>query len=109
MSKPEDFAKSGIDFALFFTNTAFDGFERLALLNLATARSAYELALSNLEALLGVKDVHGFAALHKEISAPSIEKGVEYSRNVIAIAADTKEKIAKEVEAKVAETSAKVI
>jgi hypothetical protein len=33
---------------------------------------------------------------------------MEYSRNVIAIAAETKDKIAKEVETKVAETNAKV-
>jgi phasin family protein len=108
MTKPEDFAKSGFDFALFFANTAFDGFERLALLNLAAARSAFDLSLSNLEALLGAKDVHAIAGLHKELTAPTIEKGMEYSRNVIAIATDAKDKIAKQVEVKVAETNAKV-
>ncbi|MCK7491658.1 MAG: hypothetical protein MZW92_08150 [Comamonadaceae bacterium] len=42
-NKPEDFAKSGFNFALFFANTTFDGIERLALLNLAAARSVFEV------------------------------------------------------------------
>jgi len=107
-TKPEDFAKSGFNFALFFANTAFDGIERLTLLNLAAARSVFEVSLSNIESLLGAKDVQSFVSLHKELSAPSIEKGLEYSRNVISIASETKDKIAKEVESHVADTSAKV-
>ncbi|MCB4358331.1 phasin family protein [Quatrionicoccus australiensis] len=107
-TKPQDFAKSGFNFALFFANTAFDGIERLALLNLAAARSMFEVSLSNIESLLGAKDVQSFVSLHKELSTPSIEKGLEYSRNVISIASETKDKIAKEVEVHVADTSAKV-
>jgi len=107
-TKPQDFAKSGFNFALFFANTAFDGIERLALLNLAAARSMFEVSLSNIESLLGAKDVQSFVSLHKELSTPSIEKGLEYSRNVISIASETKDKIAKEVEVHVADTNAKV-
>ena len=93
--KPEEFAKSGFNFALFFANTAFDGIERLAVLNLSASRSVFEAYVSNLNALLGVKDIQSLVELQKGIAAPSIEKGVEYSRNVIAIATDAKEKIAK--------------
>ncbi|UCV26867.1 phasin family protein [Ferribacterium limneticum] len=107
-TKPEDFAKSGVNFALFFANTTFDGIERLALLNLAAARSVFEASLSNITTLLGAKDVQSFVAIQKELASPSIEKGMEYSRNVISIAAETKDKIAKEVETHVAETNAKV-
>ena len=107
-AKPEDFAKSGINFTLFFTNTAFDGIERLALLNLAAARSLFETTMANATALLGAKDVQSFVNLQKELATPSIEKGMEYSRNVIAIAGETKDKLAKEVETKVAETNATV-
>ncbi len=108
MTKPEDFAKSGFNFALFFANTTFEGIERLALLNLAAARSVFEASLSNMTSLLGAKDVQSLVSIQKDISTPSIEKGMEYSRNVIAIAAETKDKIAKEVESHVAETNAKV-
>ena len=107
-TKPEDFAKSGINSALFFANTTFDGIERLALLNLAAARSVFEGAMSNVTALLGAKDVQAFVSIQKELASPSIEKGIEYSRNVIAIASETKDKLAKEVETKVAENTAKV-
>ncbi len=106
--KPQEFTKSGFNSALFFANTAFDGMERLTLLNLAAARSVFDTSMSTLTALLGVKDFQAFVSLQKELASPSIEKGVEYSRNVIAIAAATKDKIAKEVETKVAETNAKV-
>jgi len=107
-NKPEDFAKSGFNFALFFANTTFDGIERLALLNLAAARSVFEVTLSNVTTLLGAKDVQSFVTIQKDLAAPSLEKGMEYSRNVIAIASETKDKIAKEVESHVAETNAKV-
>jgi len=108
MTKPQDFTKSTFNFALFFAKTTFEGVERMALLNLAASRSVFETVMSNMTALLGVKDVQAFVNLQKELASPSIEKGVEYSRNVIAIAAETKDKIAKEVETKVAETNAQV-
>lgn len=108
MIKPEEFAKSGFNFALFFANTAFEGAERLALLNLAAARSIFEASMSNVTAMLGAKDLNSFVNLQKGMSAPSLEKGMEYSRNVIAIATETKEKLAKEVETQVATTNAQV-
>ena len=64
--------------------------------------------MSNFTALLGAKDVNSFVSLQKQLASPSIEKGMEYSRNVIAIASETKDKLAKEVETKVAETNAQV-
>lgn len=106
--KPEEFAKSGFNFALFYANTAFEGFERLALLNLAAARSVFETSIGNITSLLGTKDINAFVNLHKELATPSLEKGMEYSRNVIAIATEAKDKIAKEVEVHVADASAKV-
>jgi phasin family protein len=107
-TKPQDFTKSGFDFALFFANTTFEGMERLALLNLAAVRSVFEASVANMTTLLGAKDVQSFVTIQKAITAPSIEQGLEYSRNVISIAAETKDKLAKEVETKVAETNAKV-
>ena len=108
MTNPQEFLKPGFTFALFAANTAFDGVERLAALNLTASRSIVETAAANFSALLGAKDVESFVSLQKELAKPSIEKSVEYSRNVIAIAGEAKEKIAKEVEVHVAETNAKV-
>lgn len=108
MTNPQDLLKPGFAFALFAANTTFDGVERLAALNLTASRSIVETAAANFSALLGAKDVETFVNLQKELAKPSIEKSVEYSRNVIAIAGEAKEKIAKEVEVHVAETNAKV-
>ena len=108
MTKPEDFAKTGINFALFFANTTFDSIERLFLLNLAASRSVFETSMNNITTLLGAKDVQSFITLQKDLAKPSLEKGMEYSRNVIAIANEAKDKIAKEVETQVADTNAKV-
>ena len=108
ITKPEEFAKSGFNFALFFANTTFDGIERMSLLNLAAARSVFESSVANMTTLMGAKDVQSFVNLQQSIASPSIEKGMEYSRNVIAIASETKDKIAKEVEVQVADNNAKV-
>jgi hypothetical protein len=70
-TKPQDFAMSGINSALFFANTTFDGIERLALLNLAAARSVFEGTMSNITALLGAKDVNSFVSLQKQLASPS--------------------------------------
>ena len=64
--------------------------------------------MTNVNARLGAKDIQSLISLQKQMATPSIEQGMAYSRNVIAIAADTKGKIAKEVEVKVADTNAKV-
>lgn len=108
MTKPEDFAKTGINFALFFANTAFDSIERLFLLNLAASRSVFETTISNVTSLLGATDINSLVALQKDLAKPNLDKGMEYSRNVIAIASEAKEKIAKEVETHVADANAKV-
>jgi phasin family protein len=105
---PLDLFKPAFSFASLVANTTFDGIERLAALNLTASRSVMDVSLANFNALLGAKDVASFVSLQKELAKPSIEKSVEYSRNVIAIAGEAKEKIAKEVEVQVAETNAKV-
>ncbi len=108
IAQSQEFAKSGFNFVQFFANTTLDGIERLSLLNLAAARSVFETSATNLNTLLGAKDVQSFINLQQSISAPSIEKGMEYSRNVFAIAAETKDKITKEVETHAADANAKV-
>ncbi len=104
----QDFAKAGVDSALFFANTAFDSIERLATLNLNATRSLVETSFANASALLGAKDVQSFVALQQSLAAPAIEQGLAYSRNVYAITTETKDKLAKAVESQVAEANAKV-
>lgn len=108
MNKPQDFAKAGLDSVSFFGNTAFDSIERFAALNLGTTRSFIEASFANVSALFGAKDVQSFMSLQKSLAAPTLEQGMDYSRNVYAIATETKEKLAKEVEVQVATAKANV-
>lgn len=107
-TKPQEFAKAGIDSVAFFANTAFDSIERLAALNLNAGRSMLEASFANVSALFGAKDIQSFVNLQKELAAPAIEKGLDYSRSVYAITAETKDKLAKKVEAEVATANANV-
>ena len=108
MNKPQDFAKAGIDSISFFGNTAIDGIERIAALNLSAARSFVEASFANLSSLIGAKDIQSIVSLQKDLAAPTIEQGMAYSRNVYAIASETKDKMAKEVETQVATAKANV-
>lgn len=99
---PQDFAKAGIESSLQLATIIFDGIQALTLLNLNTTRSLFETSTANLTALLGTKDYQSFLSLQQSVTAPAIEKGLDYSRNVYAITSGTKDKISKEVEAKLA-------
>lgn len=106
--KPQDLANAGIGSISLLANATIDGIERLAALNLSAGRSFVEASFANVSALLGVTDVQSFVNLQQKLAAPVLEKGMEYSRNVIAITTETKDKIAKEVETQVAAVNANV-
>ena len=92
----------------FGETVTFDGFERLAALNLSAGRSYFEACFANVNALLGTTDVKSFVDLQQKLATPAIDKGMEYSRNLFAIATETKDKIAKEVESRVVAANANV-
>ena len=106
--KPQDLANAGIGSISLLANATIDGIERLAALNLSAGRSFVEASFANVSALLNVTDVQSFVNLQQKLAAPVLEKGMEYSRNVIAITTETKDKIAKEVETQVAAVNANV-
>jgi phasin family protein len=106
--KPQDLANAGIGSISLLANATIDGIERLAALNLSAGRSFVEASFANVSALLGVTDVQSFVNLQQKLAAPVLEKGMEYSRNVIAITSETKDKIAKEIETQVSAVNANV-
>lgn len=99
---PQDFAKAGFESTIQTAFTMLDGIQALTLLNLNTARSLFETSSANLIALFGAKDYQAFISLQQSAAAPAIEKGLDYSRNVYAITSVTKDRISKEMEAKLA-------
>lgn len=100
--------KANVEALLTLANTAFASAERLAALNLNTARSLLEDGVSNAKALLGAKDLQEAITLQATLAQPSIEKAVAYSRSVYEISAQTQEEMSKLVEAQFAEVNKNV-
>ncbi|QWT47501.1 phasin family protein [Azospira inquinata] len=103
---PEQFAaanKATVDSLLTLANTAFASAERIAALNLHTARSVLEDGVANAKTLLGAKDAQEALAIQASLAQPSVEKAVAYSRSVYEISAQTQEELSKLVETQFAE------
>lgn len=95
--------KAAVDSLLSVANTALASAERIAALNLNTARSALEDGVSNAKALLGAKDVQEAIAIQTTLAQPGVEKAVAYSRSVYEISAQAQEELSKLVETQYAE------
>ena len=97
--------KTNVEAVLTLANTAFAHAERLAALNLNTARSMLEDGAANAKALLAVKDAQELVSLQSSLTQPMIEKAVAYNRNVYEIATQTQEEISKVVEGQMTEAN----
>ena len=105
---PEQFValnKANVETLLTLANTAFASAERLAALNLNTARAVLEDSVASAKALLAVKDVQELVALQTSLAQPLVEKAVAYSRSVYEISTQTQEEFSKLFEAQVAEAN----
>ena len=100
--------KANVETLLTFANTAFASAERLAALNLNTARSFLEDSVANAKALLAVKDVKELIAVQTTQAQPTAEKFVAYSRGVYEIATETQGELSKVVEAQVSDLNKNV-
>ena len=91
--------KATVDSLLSVANTALASAERIANLNLETARAAFEDSAANTKALLGAKDVQEAISIQASLAQPNIDKAVAYGRSVAEISTQTQEELAKLVEA----------
>jgi phasin family protein len=99
---PEQFAaanKAAVDSLLSVANTALASAERIASLNLETARSVLEDSVSGAKALMGAKDPQEALSIQASLAQPSVEKAVAYSKSVYEISTETQEQLTKMVEA----------
>jgi len=99
---PEQFAaanKATVDSLLSVANTALASAERIAALNLNTARSILEDSVSGAKAVLGAKDAKEALTVQASLAQPAVEKAVAYSRSVYEISSQTQQELAKMVEA----------
>lgn len=100
-TSPEQFAaanKATVDSLLSVANAALASAERIAALNLNTARSILEDSVSGAKALLAAKDPQEALSIQAALVQPNVEKAVAYSRSVYEITAQTQEELAKTIE-----------
>jgi phasin family protein len=103
---PEQFAaanKASVEAMLGLANTALASAEKIAALNLSTARSLLEDGVANTKALLGAKDVQEAVALSAAQAQPAAEKAVGYGRSLYEISAQSKDEVAKLLESQFAD------
>jgi len=103
---PEQFAaanKATVDSLLSVANTALASAERIAALNLNTARAALEDGAAGVKSVLEAKDPQAALAAQKALAQPAIDKAVAYSRSVYEISSQTQQELAKMVEAQFGE------
>lgn len=99
---PEQFAtanKAAVDSMLTLANTALASAERIAALNLNTARSALEDTASGVQTVLSAKDPQAALAAQKSLAQPAVDKAVAYGKSVFEITSQTQQELAKMVEA----------
>jgi len=89
-------------------NTAFASTERLAALNLNTARAVLEESVATGKGLLSVKDPKELVGYQTSLAQPAVEKAVAYSRSLYEIASQTQSELGKLFEAQFAEMSKNV-
>jgi phasin family protein len=91
--------KATVDSLLSVANTALASAERIAALNLNTARSALEDTVSGVKTVMSAKDPQAALAAQTALTQPAVEKAVAYSRSMYEITAQTQQELAKMVEA----------
>jgi phasin family protein len=77
--------------------------EKLATLNAAAVRNAFEESIANTRALLGAKDVQEFVGMQNTLAQPAVEKVIAYSKSLYEVATDTNAELSKVAERRVAE------
>ncbi|MEZ5610108.1 MAG: phasin family protein [Rhodocyclaceae bacterium] len=103
---PEQFVEAGkaaLETLLGQATSAFGRAERLAALNLNTARSVLEDGVANTKAVLAVKEPQELVKLQASLAQPMVDKAVAYARSVYEIVAEGQAELTKLVEAQIAE------
>ena len=91
--------KAAIDSLLALANTALASAERIAALNLETARTTLAGTASGVQSVMEAKDPQAALAAQQSLAQPAVESAVAYSRSMYEIASQTRQEMAKVVEA----------
>ena len=94
-------AQANIEAMQTLTQAAYAAAERLAALNLNTARSVLEDSMAKAKTLSGAQDLHGLASA-QSLAQPAIERTTAYWRAVYEIWADAQNEFTKVLGTKLA-------
>jgi phasin family protein len=97
--------KTNVEALATIANTAFASAERLAALNLNTARNLLEETVDQAKAFMNAKDPRELVALQTAFAQPALEKAIAYSRSIYEIASETREALGKIFEGQAAVVS----
>ena len=95
--------KANLESGLSLTNTLFGSLERLAYLNLNTARSLLEENTTNARMLGSADGLPESLSLQASWQQPVMEKSMAYWRNVYDIGVQTQDEVSKLMESQMAE------
>ena len=100
--------KTQFDALHAFGSSMFQATEKLAQLNLATARALLQDGVGTAQTLLSAKDPQELATLAGSLAQPGAEKLAGYARNAYAITSAASAEISKVVETQIAEGNRKL-
>ncbi len=95
--------KAAVDTTLAALMNTWESAERLAALNLSTARSLFDDATARTKALLSASNPEEFLAIQADMVEPLAQKSVSYCRECYEIVAQSVEQASKPVEQQIAE------
>lgn len=104
-----DSKKAGFEAFAFVANTSFASAERLAALNLNTARTCFADVMAFTKDLAAAKNPEAAFALSKDAVYPAFDKSIAYSRSFYEIVSQTLDVLGKMVESNVAEINDGVV
>jgi phasin family protein len=95
--------QAAVNSLMTVANTSLASAERLAALNLNTARAMIEDSASAIGALLAAKDPQALVALQTTLAKPAVERAMAYSRSVYEILSQSSTGLTQLVEGQAAE------
>lgn len=97
--------KAGVDAMVAVATAQFAAFEKLAALNINTAKSLFSETTEHVKAVAEAKDPQELIKLNTSYVQPSIENAVAYGKSVYDIASQTQATVSKLAESHAAEVN----
>jgi phasin family protein len=102
-------SKANLEAIVEIANAQFGAVEKIANLQAAVIKSAFEDAIANVRALAGANDVQEFIKLQGSFAQPAYEKAIAYSKGVYEVATQANANFVKVAERRVAEWNEGVV